>query len=132
MVKLSKRTDYAIQFLLAASATGGSALSVGTFSRESHISFLFMQHIVQILRMHGYLHVTRGRDGGYTLAKPIENTTVKEISDVMEGTQAVVPCIADPRGCSLSMSCSARKRFVSINQRINNMLDSISLAEFTS
>lgn len=129
MVRLSKKTDYAIQFLLALHDAKDAPLSLGCFARESHISFLFLQHIVRSLKSHELVTVTKGREGGYMLAKPLSEITVKEISDLLEGAPSVVPCIMAPTLCGLSGKCGARKRFITVNEKINTVLASITLAD---
>lgn len=129
MVRLSKKTDYAIQFLLALHDAGSEPLSIGAFARNSHISFLFMQHIVRTLKSEGLVTVTMGREGGYILAKPLAEISVKRISDVLEGEPAIVACIEKEGSCPLASTCSARKRFINVNEKINRLLTSITLQD---
>lgn len=129
MVRLSKKTDYAIQFLLALHDAGTEPLSLGAFGRTSHISFLFMQHIVRTLKSEGIVTVTKGREGGYVLAKPLSEISVKGISDILEGSPAIVPCIEKEGCCPLAATCGARKRFINVNEKINTLLASITLQD---
>lgn len=129
MVRFSKKTDYAIQFLTACAEHAHTPLSAGEFARVTHISFLFIQQIAQDLRKAGFLEVKKGRQGGFVLMRSLDEITVQEIAETMEGAPSVVPCIASASQCSLSATCGSRKKFMNINQKIISLLSNITLAE---
>lgn len=72
---------------------------------------------------------TRGAHGGYTLAKPATEITLKEIVDILEGDICLVDCVKNPYACSRSGTCASRDLWPKMSDRISQTLDAITLDE---
>ena len=62
---------------------GGS--NITTISKAEKITPSNTAKLVRILRMNGFVESSRGKDGGYTLAKPPEDILLSEVFQVLGG-----------------------------------------------
>jgi Rrf2 family protein len=85
-MKISAQEEYGIRCLLhigRQTANGGSSIS--TISRAEQISPSNTAKLVRILRMNGFVESSRGKDGGYTLARPPAEIMLSEVFEVLGG-----------------------------------------------
>jgi Rrf2 family protein len=85
--------------------------------------------IIIPLKAAGLVNSIRGAHGGYTLAKPATNITLKEIVDVLEGETCLVDCIKNPSACSRSDTCASRDIWTILSDNISQTLGSITLED---
>lgn len=131
MLSLTKESDYAIQFLgELAKNSPGKPVSLQKFSQKSGISFLFLQKIARSLKKAELICAVHGQTGGYTLQKPVENISLKDIVEAVEGPTAVVPCLRSKSLCSLAPVCTKRMKYHTINKKIQSVLLNMSLKDF--
>jgi len=85
-MKISAQEEYGIRCLLYIgrnTATGGSSIS--TISKAEQISPSNTAKLVRILRMNGFVESSRGKDGGYTLARQPEDIILSDVFEVLGG-----------------------------------------------
>jgi len=85
-MKLSAQEEYGIRCLLyigRKTEMGGSSIS--TISKAEKITPSNTAKLVRILRMNGFVESSRGKDGGYTLAKAPEDILLSEVFEVLGG-----------------------------------------------
>ncbi|HUL79346.1 MAG TPA: Rrf2 family transcriptional regulator, partial [Vicinamibacteria bacterium] len=70
-MKLSSQEEYGLRCLLQlARAGGGASLTIAEMSEREGISAPNVAKIMRILRRAGLVKSTRGKAGGYALARP--------------------------------------------------------------
>jgi Rrf2 family protein len=85
-MKLSAQEEYGIRCLLhigRRAEMGGSSIS--TISKAEKITPSNTAKLVRILRMNGFVESSRGKDGGYTLAKAPEEIFLSDVFEVLGG-----------------------------------------------
>jgi len=88
-MKLSSRSEYALLALIyLARNESGKYISVDTISRAQNISPKFLQQILLALKRTHYLRSSKGKGGGYRLAKPASKIALAEIIRVLDGALA--------------------------------------------
>ena len=129
-MKLSTRTRYGVRLMLelAMKSTQGQ-IFLKDIAREESISEKYLSLIIIPLRGAGLVSSTRGAHGGYTLAKPPSEITIKEIVDILEGDTCLVDCVKNPSACQRSSRCASRDLWTNLNDRISQTLDSITLED---
>jgi len=80
----------------------------------------------------GLLNATRGAKGGYALARPPGEITVKEIVEALEGKSGIVDCIKDLKSCPRIDQCATREVWVFLNGKISEVLASFTLEQLLS
>jgi len=126
---MSKQVDYAVQLLIALSKNKkGEYLSLRMFSQESNISFLFLQRIARSLKEAGIVDATRGVYGGYFFIKKLENISLKELIEAVDGPFGITSCTRG-KACIRKGKCTAKKLFDSVNKKIEKILDTTPILE---
>ncbi len=132
MPQFTKEADYGLQLITAlAKLEKGDLLSLRKFSKESNISFLFLQRIAKKLREAGLIRSTKGACGGYCLNKNPQKISIIEIVESLEGECAVMDCLKKDCccGCGKEDTCPSKKIFASINKELVGYLTKTKLSD---
>ena len=70
-----------------------ACVSLKAIAERQNISLKYLESIASLLNRGGLIKSTRGKDGGYRLAKPAEEITVAEVMAITEGSLAPVSCL---------------------------------------
>lgn len=92
----------------------------------------YVEQILLRLRRAGIVSSTRGARGGYELARPANSITVREVIVAAELETFDLHCVSHPvdaARCSDSGNCSIRPVWLMLQQRINDVLDSVVLSD---
>jgi Rrf2 family protein len=92
----------------------------------------YVEQILLRMRRAGIVTSTRGAHGGYSLARPASAITVREIITAAELLTFDLHCESHPvddERCSASHECSIRPVWLMLQRRIDEVLDSVHLAD---
>jgi Rrf2 family transcriptional regulator, iron-sulfur cluster assembly transcription factor len=92
----------------------------------------YVEQILLRLRRAGLVESVRGAKGGYNLAKDPAQISVRDVMTASEHQTFEINCDAHPvdaERCSPGASCSIRPVWVALQQRVDELLASISLAD---
>jgi Rrf2 family protein len=95
----------------------------------------YVEQILLRLRRAGLIRSTRGAKGGYMLARPAEEISVRDVIAASELGTFDLHCLSHPVGeerCSESQNCSIRPVWIKLQQRIDDVLSSVTLADLMS
>jgi Rrf2 family protein len=130
MIKMSRQTDYALQLIFALSqAKNAKAVSLKVFSKESNISFLFLQKIARALRHEGIIVAERGSRGGYRLARSIANISLKSVVEAVDGPYGVSACTKPGSTCHKVGACNMQRGMELLKQTVVRELERLSVAD---
>ena len=94
MLRLSQAGDYAIRGVLhLASHEPGAILLVREVAEARSIPRAFLAKIFQTLARAGVLRSHQGSGGGFSLARPAEDTVLLEVVEAIEGKILLHECI---------------------------------------
>jgi Rrf2 family protein len=92
----------------------------------------YVEQILLRMRRAGIVSSTRGARGGYALARPATEITVREIITAAELMTFDLHCESHPVDevrCSASHECSIRPVWLMLQRRIDEVLDAVRLAD---
>lgn len=92
----------------------------------------YVEQILLRLRRANIIRSTRGAHGGYTLARPAADVSVRDVIAASELSTFDLHCVSHPVGaerCADSGNCSIRPVWVLLQQRIDEVLESVNLAD---
>lgn len=92
----------------------------------------YVEQILLRLRRSGLVKSTRGAHGGYALALTPEEITVRDVIAASELQTFDLHCVTHPveeARCSASHNCSIRPVWVMLQQKIDDVLQSVRLAD---
>mgnify|MGYP003389173831 CR=1 FL=1 len=125
MLKLSKKTDYAIILLahLGEQEAPVSAQEVATFYK---LPYPMVANILKQLVSSGLIESTRGQRGGYVLARSAEEINLSEIIRITDSTFELVECVHDL--CKVHQCCPTRRPLIALHQKIQQFVEETTLA----
>jgi Rrf2 family transcriptional regulator, cysteine metabolism repressor len=128
-VRINTKTRYATRALLElALQTGPGATSLQQVAARQEISPKYLESLFNVLRNAGLVRSVRGPQGGYRLARPAEEITLRQIYDIFEGHEAFVACIDSPDNCDRAVDCVAKEAWCEFFHESMKALERISLA----
>jgi Rrf2 family protein len=132
-MKVSTKGRYGLRILLDVALNqerGPVALS--DISKRQAISHKYLWQVINPLKAAGLLTATRGTRGGYLLAKRIEDISILDVVNILEGPVAIVPCIAAPKTCERNTFCTTRDAWHEIQDKINEAMAVITLKQLVT
>jgi len=131
MIKVSKQAEYALAFVQELSRQDDNLLlSVRQFAEKRNLSFLYLQRVVQGLKKAGLVDAKKGARGGYFLAKDVSEISMKELVEIVDGPSGAVACQKEPGSCAQEDHCEIKPAFHKLNSQIEQLMSSVSVAEF--
>jgi Rrf2 family protein len=132
MLKINRKTDYAVRVVLALALKGQAArVSSASIQGEMQIPKAFMARIVAQLAQAGLVLTFPGRDGGLSLPCPPENITLLQVVEAFEGRLLLSDCL-QPTGaddCPFVERCPVRSRWGRVQAAMAREMASIHFDE---
>ena len=132
---LTQRSRYAIRALLAlAKAPPGLPVPLRIVAQEARVPRKFLEIILTEMKRAGFIETTRGKSGGYRLARAPHLISFGEIIRVIEGPLALVPCVSRTAyrrctDCKSESACAIRQAMARVRDETARILDGTSLAD---
>ncbi|OLC06331.1 MAG: hypothetical protein AUH42_05920 [Gemmatimonadetes bacterium 13_1_40CM_70_11] len=118
--------------LSLAKRAGEGPVAARALAGQERLPHDYVEQILLRLRRAGLVDSVRGAKGGYRLAREPEAISVKDVIEASEHVTFEVNCDlhpVDPERCSPDSSCSIRPVWRLLEQRINELLAGVSLAD---
>ena len=135
-MKLSKRGEYALRALIdlgIAHELGFSILQASELARKEKLPVKFLEQILAQLKLGGYVKSTRGKLGGYSLAKPMKRIKFGSVIRFIEGPLAPIRCVSRTAyarcSCPDEVHCGLRILMFDVRNAIARILDRYTLAD---
>ena len=126
-MKLSSKTHYG---LIACHILGrnypDNPVSASTLEAYISVSGKYLEKIMRMLSSRGIVTASRGKSGGYFLAKSPAEITVGEIVRALEDDMEIIECVSDGGKCKC---CPTSKVWKKLYDGINFILDGMTLEQ---
>jgi len=133
-MKLSRRGEYALRAMLdltMAQALDRPLVPLTAMAEAQRIPVPFLEQILIDLRQAGYLTSTRGKYGGYSLAKSADQILIGELVRHIDGPLAPIGCASVTAyqrcSCPDEEHCGLRLLMMDVRTAISNILDRFTL-----
>ena len=128
---LTQETDYAMRivFCLAKAERRMDAASIST---EMCVSLRFALKIMGKLAGAGLINSYKGIKGGYELACPPDQITLRQVMEAVEGRgYAFSRCLCEGSDCNRGMAgcCVFQQLWQGITDEVNQQLESVTFAQ---
>ncbi len=128
-MKLSSKTHYGLMACHILSRNyPDKIVSASELESNIKVSSKYLEKIMRMLSNRGIVGATRGASGGYYLAKSPENITIGEIVRTLEDDMEIIECVKNDASCKC---CPSRVVWKRLYDKINNLLDSMTLQQMT-
>src|SRR6059058_3827257 len=135
-MKLSKRGEYALRALIdlgIAQELGFSILQASELARKEKLPVKFLEQILAQLKLGGYVKSTRGKLGGYSIAKPMRRIKFGSVIRFIEGPLAPIRCVSQTGyarcSCPDEVHCGLRMLMLDVRNAITKLLDRYTLKD---
>ena len=127
MLKLSKKTDYAI-ILLTHLGEVNAPVSAQKVAKYYELPYPMVANILKQLVSSGLIKSTRGQRGGYVLARPVEKIILSEIIQVTDNPFSLVECVHDEDLCKVHQYCPTQRPLIALHNKIQQFIEETTLA----
>ncbi|NLM96021.1 MAG: Rrf2 family transcriptional regulator [Halanaerobiaceae bacterium] len=132
-MRISTRGRYGLRAIIdLANNEYRGAIPLREISQRQNISEQYLEQLFASLRKSGLVKSIRGAHGGYLLNDSPEKITVKDILTALEGPIAPADCVLSEdilEKCNNGGNCVTRKVWIMIKENLEELLDSVTLAE---
>ncbi len=136
---LTQRSRYGLRALLliAGEAPGGPPVPMSRIAKEAQVPRKFLEIILAELKNANLVVSTRGKHGGFQLARAAHLISLGDIIRVIEGPLALVSCVSRTaykrcEDCHDEASCAIRRAMLTVRDDTARILDGTSLAAATA
>lgn len=115
-----------------AKRTGKGPVTGREIAAQERLPADYVEQILLRLRRAGVITSTRGARGGYTLSRPPEEISIRAVIQASELETFDLHCLSHPveeDRCAASHSCSIRPIWVLLQTKIDDVLESVCLAD---
>mgnify|MGYP003430451414 CR=1 FL=1 len=133
---LTQRSRYGLRamLLLAREAPGHPPVPMSHIAKEANVPRKFLEIILTELKGANLVTSTRGKHGGFHLARPAHLISFGDIIRVIEGPLALVPCVSRTaykrcKDCRDEATCEIRIAMMDVRDDTARILDGRSLAD---
>jgi len=113
---------------------GEGPIAAREVAEQERLPADYVEQILLRLRRSGLVHSVRGARGGYLLARPADEITVKDVLNAAEHGTFEVNCDVhrvNPERCNPETACSIRPVWRLLQRRINETLASVRISDLT-
>src|SRR5438270_6755713 len=135
-MKLSKRGEYALRALIdlgIAAELGRPLLQVSELAAKEKLPIKFLEQIFTQLKANRFVVSKRGKDGGYSLARPMNRIKFGTVIRLIDGPLAPIPCVSQTAyarcTCPDEAHCGLRMLMFDVRNAIARVLDRYTLAD---
>lgn len=130
IMKISTKGVYALEAMIELASKGNKqCISIREIAEDRNFSVKYLEQIFKQLKDSGLLLSTRGKDGGYSLAKSPEVISAKDI--VLSVEVKLDPVICLSQKCKRAKICKTQTVWQGMQSEIYKVLQSKSLADLT-
>ncbi|TRO82391.1 RrF2 family transcriptional regulator [Desulfuromonas acetexigens] len=132
MMGLTRKGEYAIRGMVyLARQEPGKLILVNEIAETVDVPQSFLAKIFQGLTRLGLVRSSRGAGGGFALAKPAAEISLREVIEAVEGPICANRCVIDASFCDRSGDCTVHPVWHRVQNQVRSILDGVSLAELS-
>ena len=128
---ISSRGRYALRVMIdLAEHDDGAYIPMKEVAQRQDISLKYLEKILPQLVAAKLVEGQHGKGGGYRLTRAPGNYAIGEILRLTEGDLAPVACLeCGAEACKRTADCRTLPMWRELNRRINDYLDSVTIAD---
>ena len=128
MLRVNRKTEYAIIALLQLASEPGRVASVRELSQTCHIPETLLSKIMQRMKNMGIVGAVHGKHGGYRLRKGLGDITLLDVNQALVGPVRMVECLEQGViHCPVKDGCTIFAPMNILNQKLVHLFQSTSL-----
>ena len=130
MLQITRQTEYAIRGLQELARRNESApVQLKVIAGSCEVSEAFLAKIFQMLGQAGIVKSHRGVKGGFSLARPAEEISLRDVVEVCEGGIVLNHCLRKVNPCKDVDTCAVAGVWREAQDALTGALDRTNLAD---
>ena len=131
MLRLNKDIEYC---LISFVALGEHSCTISSreLSRRFHIPFENLSKVLQRMAQRGLVESIQGPKGGYRLRRGLDEISLAEVIQAVQGPVHLAPCNAKQTTCAQEKACAIRPGVTQLQALLVQFLEEHSLQELLS
>ena len=127
-LQLTRGGEYAIRAMsYLAKFPDGHVASLHDIGQAQDIPESFLAKILQSLVHSGLAVSQRGAHGGFALARPATEITMRDVIEAVDGPVALNQCVLWPEDCERSGDCELHKAWMRAQAQLMDVLGTVTL-----
>lgn len=127
-LQLTRGGEYALRAMTyLACVPNGQVASLHDICRAQDIPETFLAKILQSLAHAGLAVSQRGARGGFALARPASDISMRDVVEAVDGPIALNPCVVCPEECSRSDECQVHVAWQQAQEQLMAVLGGVKL-----
>jgi Rrf2 family transcriptional regulator, iron-sulfur cluster assembly transcription factor len=132
-VRLTRGADYGTRGIVRlARMSGRGVVLVSDIALAEGLPESYLAKIFQDLAKEGIVRSHRGAKGGFSLARPAGEITLRQIIEAIEGPIALNRCLAPSEGCERRPECSIHGALAKAQEQLVAILDGTTLQDLAA
>lgn len=131
-MKITQEADYALRIILFLSKAGMNARNdAKTIAESEGVPSRFTLKILRKLTKAGLTKSYRGVGGGYSLGKPPETITFKDVIEAIDGPIYINRCLYDKEYCNLhrTNTCDIHRELNNVRKTLMEKLEGVNFKD---
>jgi Rrf2 family iron-sulfur cluster assembly transcriptional regulator len=129
-LQLTRGGEYAVRAMMYLGRYPvGHVSSLRDVCREQDVPESFLAKIFQSLTRAGLVASYRGAHGGFSLARPADEITIRDVVEAIDGPIALNACVLWPEECHRSGDCPMHRVWEQAQERMMSVLDDVTIGE---
>ena len=129
-MRVPMKVDYGVRALVdLATHYGEGPVQSAEISARQGIPEAYLDQLLTTMHKCGFIRSRRGPLGGHTLAKDPADIDLGMVMSTLEGNIPILDCLVEPDECALSYICAQRDVWKSLEDSINHLLKTTSVAD---
>jgi Rrf2 family iron-sulfur cluster assembly transcriptional regulator len=131
-MNITSKSRYALKIMMDLTQHEGELVHRSDVAHRQGVPLDYMDQILSRLRDAGLIESTRGRGGGYKLARQPDQISILEIFSNVEDVFEPVQCLDGGLGCLAQQVCQSKDAWGVISGAIHQALSGIILADIVA
>ena len=132
-MRIPMKVDYGVRALVdLAQHAAHTPTRTAEIATRQYIPEPYLDQVLTTLNKFGFIRSRRGPNGGHVLARPPEEISLGDVMAVLEGRSSPLDCIDEPSECTLSAVCAQRELWRDVEDAIQGLLNTTSIAKLAS
>jgi Rrf2 family protein len=133
-MKLSANEEYGLRCLVRIGYAGEKgSITIPEMSQAEGFSPAYAAKILRVLRKGGFVKAARGKEGGYTLARPADQIVIADVMECLGGRLFESSFCESHSGqvaiCTRSVDCSVRSLWRAVQVAVDHVLHKATLRD---
>ena len=129
-MRIPMKVDYGVRALVDLALHGeGKPIRTAEIASRQSIPEPYLDQVLTVLNKFGFIRSRRGPQGGHMLAKPTSDISLGDVMGTLEGRSSPLDCIEDATECTLSSACAQREIWRGVEEAVQEILSSTSIAD---